>query len=284
MWHWLADPLQYGFMQTALMAALILGVTSGLTSTFTVVRGMAFFADALAHAVLPGVALAFVWWGASGASLFWGALAAALLASWAVYGIARESRVREETAIGIVMAAALALGVAIISTQRTYAVDLSHVLFGDILGVGPEDLVRTAVLGAATLAVTVALWRPFSIVSFDPVLGATIGLRVGALQCGLLALIAVTTVLALQTVGVTMSLAILVIPGATARLLTSRLTPMALASVAIGIGASVVGLYASYYLSIPSGPAIVLAHTAIFAAARAATSLRPGGVRAAAGP
>lgn len=268
LWQWVRQPFEYGFMQNALLAALLVGGVSGVASTFTVVRGTAFFADALAHAVLPGVAVAYLTWGAGGGPLFWGALAAALVASLAIHAIAREGQVREETAIGVVMAAALALGVAVISTRRAYAVDLTHVLFGDLLGVSQADLVRAAVLATVALGTVLLLWRPFAIVSFDPVLAVTLRLPVGWLQYGLLALIALTTVLALQTVGATMTLALVVIPGAAARLVAHSLSGMAAVSVAVALVASVTGLYASYYLSIPSGPAIVLALTAIFSLVR----------------
>ena len=274
--RWLGEPFQYAFMRNALGAALLVGLTSGLTSAFTVVRGMAFFADALAHAVVPGVAVAYLWWGFSAVSLFWGALAAAAVASLAIWVTAREHRVREDAAIGVVMAAALALGVALISTRRAYAVDLTHLLFGDILGVSPADLRRTAALVVPLVAATILLWRPLAIVSFDPVLASTVGLPVGLVELAALALIAATTVLALQTVGVTMTLAMLVTPGAAARLVTGRLPSMAAASVTIAIAAAVGGLYLSYYLAIPSGPAIVLAATAIFAALRVAVARRRG--------
>ena len=264
LWQWVRQPFEYAFMQNALLAALLVGGVSGLASTFTVVRGTAFFADALAHAVLPGVAVAYLAWGAGGGPLFWGATAAALVSSLAIHAIVGQGHVREETAIGVVMAAALALGVAIISMRRAYAVDLAHVLFGDLLGVSREDLVRSAAVAAVALAATLLLWRPFAIVSFDPVLAVTLRLPVGWLQYGLLALVALTTVLALQTVGSTMTLALVVTPGAAARLVTHSLSGMAAVSVAVAVAASVAGLYASYYLSIPSGPAIVLALTVIF--------------------
>ena len=267
-WLWLRQPLEYGFMRHALVAVLLVGGVGGLASTFTVVRGTAFFADALAHAVLPGVAVAYLVAGAGSAALFWGALAAALVASAATHAVAREGHVREETAIGVVMAAALALGVAIISTRRAYAVDLTHVLFGDLLGVGPADLVRTASLAAAATALVLVLWRPMAIVAFDPVLAVTLRLPVGWLQYALLALVALTTVLALQTVGATMTLALLVTPGAAARLVARTLGEMAALSVGVAVIGSVAGLYLSYYLAIPSGPAIVLALTAAFAALR----------------
>ncbi|HEY8486557.1 MAG TPA: metal ABC transporter permease [Limnochordales bacterium] len=277
---WLAEPLRYPFMRQALAASVLVGVASGLGSTFAVVRGMAFLADALAHAILPGVAVAYLWGGGDSLALFWGGLAAALVAAGAVWATSREQRVREDTAIGVVMAAALALGVAIISLRRTYAVDLAHLLFGNVLGVGPAELHRAAVLAAGLVGLAAAFWRPVAAVCFDPVLAATLGVPVAAVELLLLGMLAVTTVLALQTVGVTMTVAMLVVPGAAARLVARRLVSMAAVSVAVAVGASAAGLYLSYYVGIPSGPATTLVAAAVFAAVRLSRARHAGAASA----
>lgn len=271
---WLTEPFRYGFMRHALAASVVVGIASGLGSTFTVVRGMAFFADALAHAVLPGVAIAYLGWGASSSSLFWGGLAAAVASAAVIWLTAREQRVREETAIGVVMAAALAVGVVLLSLRSSYAVDVSHLLFGNVLSVDEADLRRAVVLAGLLLGLTAVLWRPLSVVCFDPVLAATMGLPVGLIELGLLMMLAVTTVLALQTVGATMTVAMLVTPGAAARLLSRRLSTMAAVAVVVAVGSSVGGLYASYYFAVPSGPAAVLVATALFAAVRLSVARR----------
>lgn len=263
------EPLEFAFLRDALLAAVAVAVVSGVVGTFTVVRGMAFFADAVAHAVVPGVAVAFLWAG-GGEALFWGALAGASVAAAAVHAVQRGGKVQPDTAIGVVMAAALAVGVAIISTRRTYAVDLAHVLFGNILGVTRADLVRLALSGAAVVGATLVMFRPLSLVAFDPVLAATLGIRVAWVEYAAMALVALAAVLALQTVGVTLTLAALVTPAASARLVARRIGTMMAWAVAFSVAAAVVGVYGSYYLSIPSGPAIVVALTAIFAGARLA--------------
>ena len=271
---WLAEPFQYHFMRHALAAVVLIGLAGGLVGSFTVVRGTAFFADALAHAVVPGVAVAYLWRGMSAEALFWGALVAAVGASVAIWAAPREHRVREETAIGVVMAAALALGVALVATRRGYAVDLAHLLFGHVLGVGPQDVQRAAGLAAVLVGTTLLLWRPLTLVAFDPVLAATVGLPVRLLELVMLLLTAATTVLALQTVGATMTLALLVVPAAAARLVAVRMAGMAAAAVLLAVGASVGGLYLSYYTPVPSGPAIVLVATAIFVVLRVGVALR----------
>jgi ABC-type Mn2+/Zn2+ transport system permease subunit len=164
----------------------------------------------------------------------------------------------------VLFSAALALGVAIISTIRTYAVDLSHILFGDVLGVGPSDLIQIAILTVVILAIVFILYRPFKIISFDPILATTLKLPAERLRVVLLLLISLTIVTSLQTVGIGLVAALLVTPAASAFLLTNRLSRMMFVSAIIGISSSIAGLYISYYASIASGAAIVLVSTLIF--------------------
>ena len=164
----------------------------------------------------------------------------------------------------VVLAIPLALGVALISSIRTYAVDLSHILFGNVLGVSPSDMWMTFGLGFAILGTVFLLYRPFLVISFDPVLAATLRLPAELLRNIMLILLAVTVVVSLQTVGIGLVAAMLVTPAATAYLLARRLAPMMFMSAAIGAFSSLVGLYISYYLNIVSGSAIVLTATAVF--------------------
>lgn len=258
--NWLLEPLAYAFMQRGLLAALIVGVLCAVVGCYVVLRSMAFLGDALAHAILPGVAAAYL----LGGSLLIGALAAAIIVALGISLISRRGTIKEDTAIGILFAAALALGVALISSIRTYAVDLSHILFGNVLGVSPEDLQVMAVLAAGILVVIVILYRPFVVVSFDPILARTLRLPAEGLRTLLLILLAVTIVVSLQTVGISLVAAMLVTPGAAAYLLTRRLPSMMLISAFIGAFSSLAGLYLSYYLNIVSGSAIVLVATFIF--------------------
>lgn len=247
-------------MQRGLAAAVMVGILCAVMGTYVVLRGMAFLGDALAHAILPGVAVAYL----LGGNLLLGALAAAVIVAILIGMFSRQGAVKEDTAIGILFAAALALGVALISSIRTYAVDLSHILFGNVLGVSPADLWLTFALGAGILLTVFLLYRPFLVISFDPVLAATLRLPTELLRNLMLVLLSVTVVISLQTVGIGLVAAMLVTPAATAYLLTRRLLPMMLLSAVIGAFSALVGLYLSYYLNIVSGSAIVLTATTIF--------------------
>ncbi len=257
---WLLLPLQYSFMLRALLASVIVGVLCAVMGTYVVLRGMAFLGDALAHAILPGVAIAYLIHG----NLLVGALVAAIVIALSIGLFSKEGAIREDTAIGILFAAALSLGIALISTIKTYAVDLSHILFGNVLGVSPSDLALTAGLGFLILLTVFILYKPFLVISFDPVLAATMRLPAALLRNLMLVLLALTVVVSLQTVGVGLAAAMLVTPAATAYLLTRRLVSMMLISAALGALSSVVGLYISYYINIVSGSAIVLTATAFF--------------------
>ncbi len=260
----LLEPLQYPFMIRGLLAAIMVGIVCATVGTYVVLRGMAFFGDALAHAILPGVAVGYLVGGGERAPLFWGAMIAAVISALGIGTISKGTRVREDTAIGIVFAATFALGIALISTVRSYSLDLAHFLFGDVLGVRASDLVLTGIFGGAIVVTIIAFYKEFMVLSFDPVLAATLRLPARLLEYLLMVMIAVAIVVSLQTVGVALMVAMLVTPAATAYLLTRRLpTMMALAGF-IGAASSVVGLYLSYYLSVASGAAIVLVCTAVF--------------------
>jgi manganese/iron transport system permease protein len=257
---WLAAPLAHGFMQRGMLAGAIVGVLCAVVGCFVVLRSMAFIGDAMAHAVLPGVAVSYLLKG----DLLVGALGAALAVALGIGAISRRGAVREDSAIGILFAAALSLGVLLISSIRTSAVDLGHILFGDVLGVSARDLVLTGATAAVVLAAVGLLYKELVVVSFDPVLAATLRLPAERLRLALLVLLALTIVVSLQTVGVGLVSALLVTPAATAHLLTRRLPRMMGIAAALGVAAAVIGLYASYYLDVASGAAIVLTATAFF--------------------
>jgi manganese/iron transport system permease protein len=261
---WLIEPLSYPFMLRGLAAGVLVGIVCAVVGTYVVLRGMAFFGDALAHTVLPGVALGYLVSGGTREPLFWWALGTAVLASLGIGAISKNARIKEDTAIGVVFAGMFALGIAIISTVRSYAVDLSHFLFGDVLGVTNRDLILTLVFGGIVLLLVFIFYKEFLTLSFDPVLAATLRMPVDLLNNLLLAMIAVTVAISMQTVGVALMVAMLVTPAATAYLLTRRLWTMMLIAAVIGAASSVVGLYLSFYVNIASGAAIVLTATAIF--------------------
>src|SRR5512136_2205309 len=260
MLEWLTKPLTYEFMQRGLLASTLVGVLCAVVGCYVVLRGMAFLGDALAHAILPGVAIAYL----VGGNLLIGALVAAIAVAIGVGFLSRQGTLKEDTAIGILFAAALSLGVLLISSIRTYAVDLTQIMFGNVLGVSTEDLILTLVLGTLVLGTIGFLYREFLVISFDPVLAATLRTRAERLRILLLILLALTIVVSLQTVGVGLVAAMLVTPGAAAYLLTRRLSSMMIVAGFIGGLSSALGLYLSFYLSVASGAAVVLTATVIF--------------------
>mgnify|MGYP000010132205 CR=1 FL=1 len=262
--HYITEPLQYGFMVRGLIAAVIVGVVCAVLGAYVVLRRMAFFGDALAHTILPGVAVGYLLGGGAHAPIFWGGLAAGVLAALGIGAITKEGQIKEDAAIGIIFAGMFALGIAIISTVRSYAVDLSHFLFGDVLGVSANDIWLSGAFGAIVLLLIFVFYKEFLVLSFDPILAATLRLPVETLRYLLLLMIAITIVVSIQTVGVALLVAMLVTPAATASLLTKRLLPMMVIGAVIGVISAVGGLYASYYVNISSGAAIVLFATAIF--------------------
>jgi len=264
MLDWLLAPLQYEFMVRGLLAAVMVGIVCAVLGTYVVLRGMAFFGDAVAHAVLPGLAVAYLIGGGPEGPLFWGGLVAGVGTAMGIGAISRGGHLKEDTAIGVIFAGMFALGVALISTTRNFTVDLTHFLFGNVLGVSAADLRLTAVFGALVLLLIVAFYKEFLVISFDPVLATILRLPTQFFRYLLLVMIAVTIVIALQTVGVALTVAMLVTPAAAASLLSRRLPVMMATAAAIGAFSGVAGLYLSYYVNVASGPAIVLVCTAIF--------------------
>ena len=262
----LAEPLQHMFMVRGMAAAVLVGIVCAVVGTYVVLRGMAFMGSALSHSVVPGVAIGYLVGGGARGPLFWWALVTAILASIGIGAVSRGSRLKEDTAIGIIFAGMFALGIALISTVRSYSVDLVHFLFGNILAVTGDDLIRTSILSLLVIIVVVAFYKELLVVAFDPLLATTLRLPGRALYYLLMILIAVTIVVALQTVGIALLLAMLVTPPATALMLTKRLPVCITVAALIGALSGVVGLYVSYYTGIASGPAIVLVATAVFLA------------------
>lgn len=257
-------PLEFPLLARSMEAAIIVGALSGVMGTYVVVRGMAFFGDALAHAILPGVALMYQRANGETDNLFWGGLIAGVLSAVGIGFLTRHEKVREDTAIGVVFAAMFALGIAMISRIDNYAGDLSHILFGQILGVSESDLRLTITFAVIVLALVALFFKEFMIISFDPTLAKTLRLPTELFRLLLLVLIAVTIVVSLQTVGIALMVALLVTPAATANLMTKRLLPMMAISALIGAASSIIGFYISFHQDIATGPAIVLTATGIF--------------------
>ena len=260
----LLTPLNYAFMVRGLLAALMVGAVCATVGTYVVLRGMAFFGDALAHAILPGVAIGYLVGGGARGPLFWWGLLAAVISAVGIGTISKKAKINEDTAIGIVFASMFALGIALISSVRNYTVDLAHFLFGDVLGVSNQDLLLIAVFSGLIVLTVLIFYKEFLVLSFDPLLAETLRLPARTLEYLLLVLIAVTIIVSLQTVGVALMVAMLVTPSASAFLLTRRLPYMMLLGAVFASLSGVIGLYISFYASIASGAAIVLTCTAFF--------------------
>lgn len=268
--HILLDPLALGFMQRGLAAGLLVALICGVLGCFVVLRGMEYIGDAIAHSVLPGVVIAYI----TNGNVFLGGLASGLATAGVISALSRGGKLRDSTAIGVVFTGALALGVVLISTVRSYSRDLSHFLFGNVLGVSEADLGFTVLLALFVTASVAAFYKELLVTSFDPTHARKIGIPVNALRTGLLVVLALTIVAGAQSVGVLMVTALLITPAAAASLLTGRLPRMIGLSIAIALGSVLIGLYASYYLEVSSGAAIVLAATLAFVVAWLAHTAR----------
>src|SRR5512144_3140311 len=179
--NFLLQPLSYEFMQRGVIAAILVGIVCAVVGTYVVLRGMAFFGDALAHTILPGIALGYLVNGGARDLLFWWALGTAVIAALGIGLISKNAEIKEDTAIGIIFAGMFALGIALISTVRSYAVDLSHFLFGDVLSVSVKSLWLILFFGGLVIFVIVAFYKEFLTLSFDPILAVTLRLPVGLL-------------------------------------------------------------------------------------------------------
>jgi manganese/iron transport system permease protein len=257
-------PLRYPFMIRGLAAAVMVGIVCALVGTYVILRGMAFFGSALAHSILPGVAIGYLISGGARGPVFWWGLGTGILTAVGIGAVGRSAQVKEDTAIGIIFSAMFALGIALISSIRSYAVDLVHFLFGDVLGVSQGDLWLIALFGGFVVLAIVAFYKEFLVLSFDPTMAATLRLPSTVLSYLLLILMAMTIVVSLQTVGVALMVAMLVTPAATGYLLARRLPAMMALGAMTGALSGVIGLYLSYYVSVASGAAIVLVCTGFF--------------------
>jgi ABC-type Mn2+/Zn2+ transport system permease subunit len=262
--EFLTEPFDAEFVRTGALAAAVVGVLCGVVGCYVVMRGMALMADSLAHGVLPGVAIAFALTaGAAGSdpdesALWLGALAAGLVTAAGTNLVIRRSRVREETAAGVVFVFMLALGVAITSRVEGYSVDLTSFLFGDVLGVTGGEVAVSAVLSAAVLALVFVLYRPFLLLSFDPQRAAALGMPVERLHLVMLVIVTLAVVIGFRVVGALLVLGLLIAPAATAALLTKRLPAMMGISALLAAASAPLGLLLSWHLDIAAGASIVL--------------------------
>ena len=270
LFQWLFEPFEFAFMQRALMSLVIVSVVGSIVGTFVVHKGLAASGSGLAHATLAGVAIAFV----NGLNVALGALVAAVATGIGIGYVRSNSRVSYDTAIAIFFVSAFSLGILIISRRSSYTPDLISFVFGDILGVSQADLVGELLLAVVVVAFVLAFYREMVMVAYDPAMAAAAGVRAWFFEYALLVLIALAVVVALQAIGIVLVSAMLIIPPATASLLARRIPQIIGISFLLSVGASVVGLYASFHADVAASPAIVMAATAAFAVTLAATTRR----------
>ena len=256
----LLEPFQYQFMQRAFVTALLVGVLCSAMGTYVVIRKLAFIGDGIAHASFAGIVIAYL----KGADYYLGAGIVAVLTSLGIGWVHRRGRVALDTAIGVLFTGAFALGIFLMSRQRSYSIDLQSFLFGDILSVNQRDVLMIIALALLVAFVTALLWRALLYTSFDPVVAQASGMNAQRTEYVLLVLLALTIIISLQAVGIVLVAALLVTPAAAAYQLTKRFTRMMALSAFLGALCGAGGLYASYFLRSSSGATIVLLATVLF--------------------
>jgi manganese/iron transport system permease protein len=262
MLDFLAEPWEHVFMQRALLVAVLSGIVCGVVGSHVVLRGIAFIGDTVAHAVFPGVAIAF----ALQLNLVIGGAVAGVATAILIGVFAQNRRLKEDTVIGVLFAAAFGLGIVVLSSTPGYSGSLESFLFGQILGISDRDVATVAIAGAGLLLLTLALHKELVAVSLDRETARAAGLPVFGLDLALYSMVTVAIVISLQAVGNILVLALLITPAACARLLTDRLAVMMLLAPAIAATAAVTGLYLSYHLNLAAGGLIVLVTTGLFLA------------------
>jgi manganese/iron transport system permease protein len=255
-------PFQFPFMQNAFLVTALIAPAAAMLSAFLVLKGWSLMGDATSHAVLPGVVLAYV----AGIPLIIGAFLAGMVMALGAGFIQEHSRVKQDTVLGVVFSGMFGLGI-VIYTQIATDVHLDHILFGNMLGVGPADLWTSGLIAGLVALVLALFWRDLLAHAFDPVQSKMIGLRTTLMHYGLLTMLSATIVAMLSSVGIILAIAFLIAPGAIAFLLTRRFGSMLIVAVATAFLAGVMGIYASFWLDSAPAPTIVLVLTAMFLAA-----------------
>lgn len=257
--NFLIEPLSFEFMRLALLAAILLGILCAVVGTYLIVQGMGLLGDVIAHAVLPGLAIAFFF----GFDIFIGAFISGTLSTFVITWIQSQSRVKVDVAMALVFSGFLALGITLITVLKS-KLDLHQFLFGDILGVTTTDVMRTGAIAILILLLVNLFYKELLFYTFDPLGAQAMGLPVTVIRFGLTAAITLTIIASMQAVGVVLVVSLLIAPGITAYLLVKELHQMMICGAIIGIISSVTGMYISYYLNVPSGAAIVLVVSGLF--------------------
>ncbi|HIW13445.1 MAG TPA: metal ABC transporter permease [Candidatus Salinicoccus stercoripullorum] len=257
--QFISDVMEFSFLQRALVTSIVIGVICGVIGCFIVLRGLSLMGDAISHAVLPGVAISYM----LGINFFYGAALFGLLAALGIGFINQNSNIKNDSAIGIVFSAFLALGVLLVAKAQS-TIDLTEVLFGNVLTVKGEDRTLTLIVAAIVLIIVIVFYKEFLLSTFDSTMAAASGLPVKFIHYTIMVLLTLATVASLQTVGVILVVSLLITPAATAYLLADRLSTMIVISSFIGALSAVIGLFLSFSYNLPSGVVIVLVITGIF--------------------
>lgn len=258
----LFSPFQFEFMRSAFLIALIVSVPTALLSCFLVLKGWALMGDAVSHAVLPGIVLAYI----LGLPLILGAFGAGMLTAVATGFLTENSRVKQDTVMGVVFSGMFGLGI-VLYTAITSDVHLDHILFGNMLGVQQGDLWTAGLISAVVTVALVLKWKDLMLHAFDPAQARASGLRVGLLHYGLLTILSLTIVATLTATGLILAVGLLIAPGAIAFLLARSFGRMLAVAVAVCMAAMLAGVYASFFLDSAPAPTVILILTAIFGAA-----------------
>lgn len=253
------DIMNYEFLQKALFTAVIVGILSGVIGSFIILRGMALMGDAISHAILPGVAISYM----LGISYFYGAVVMGVITALGIGFVSQNSKIKSDTSIGIVFSAFFALGIILLMKAQT-AVDLTQILFGNVLTVRNSDMWLTLGVGIFVLACISLFYKEFLITSFDPIIAKSYGMNTQLIHYFMMILLTLVTVASLQTVGVVLVIALLITPAATAYLLTNKMSVMMVLASFFGAISSIIGLYFSFRYNLTSGAMIVLVSTTFF--------------------
>ncbi len=256
---WLIEPLNYSFFRSALLGASLIALVCGCLSAYVVQRGMAFVGDGLAHSTLPGLAIAYLW----GWSLSVGGLVAAVLTALGIGWFSRRAALKEDTTIGVLFTSMFAVGILLLSLKRSYR-DLTHILVGNILGVTDTDLLLLIVVVGLVVVILFAFHKELELTSYDPTHAKVIGLSADAMRYVLLVLLALAVVTGIQAVGVVLTIALLVTPGATACMISVHFSRVILIAVLVAVVSAFVGLYTSWFAEVSPGASIVLTCSSIF--------------------
>lgn len=274
--EYLLIPFQFEFMTNALIISALVSVPMALLSCFLVLKGWSLMGDAISHAVFPGVVIAYM----IGIPYAIGAFVAGMFSAIATGYLKDNSRIKQDTVMGVVFSGMFGLGL-VLYVKIQSDVHLDHILFGDMLGVGMGDIIQSLAIAALTVGVIGLKWKDFLLHAFDPAQARAVGLRVNLLHYGLLAMISLTIVGALQAVGIILSIAMLIAPGAIAFLLVRRFSTMLIVASVIALVGSVLGVYLSFFIDSAPAPTIVLLLTIVFLAAFAFTTIKTARVESA---